>query len=387
MKWSFKIGSAFGIELRVHLTFFLILVYAAFVWGSLYGEGVAGAFYGALVIIALFVCVVIHELSHSRMAIYYGGEVSSITLLPIGGVSLMKKMPEEPTRELLVSLVGPLSNLVIAALLVPVMYLIPNPVDGAWGAFSQLANSNANILVGISVQGFVSYMFFINVLLAVFNLLPAFPLDGGRVFRSILAERMSYARATHTAVRVGQIFAFALGLIGVLTVDIIFIIIAVFIYMGAEQEGAGTEMKNILARLSVGDAVASDTQTLAPADRLGDVVKLVLHELQEDFPVESEGRLVGVLTRANLINGLHGLGPDGLVQEVMEKDFPVVTAEAPFSEVYEKMNETRVRAVPVLRDGKLLGLVTMEHLSEVFMLLTATDRPIVPGTGKPSPSH
>ncbi|MCL4310333.1 MAG: site-2 protease family protein [Actinomycetota bacterium] len=382
MKWSFKVGSAFGIELRIHLTFFLILVYAAFIWGSLYGEGIAGAFYGSLVIIALFVCVVIHELCHSKMAQHYGGEVSSITLLPIGGVSMMKKMPEEPTRELLVSLVGPLSNLVIAVLLVPVLYLIPNPVDGAFGAFSQLANHNSNVLVGISLQGFVSYMFFINILLAVFNLLPAFPLDGGRVFRSILAQRMSYARATHTAVLVGQIFAFALGLIGVLTLNIIFIIIAIFIYMGAEQEGAGSEMKDILSRLNVGDAVARDTKTLAPGGRLGDVVTLVLHELQEDFPVQSGDKLVGVLTRANLISGLHGLGPDGLVEQVMEKDFPVVAADAPFSEVYEKMNETRIRAVPVMKDGHLLGMVTLEHLSEVFMLLTATDRPIIP-----SPSH
>ncbi len=376
MKWSFKVGSVFGIELRVHITFFLILAYAAYIWGSRYGEGAAGAVYGSIVILALFVCVVIHELSHSRLAQYFGGEVSSITLLPIGGVSMMKKMPEEPTRELLVSLVGPLSNVVIAILLIPLLYLIPNPVDGAFGAFSRLGAGNADVLIGISAQGFISYMFFINLLLAVFNLLPAFPLDGGRVFRSILAERMSYMKATRTAVVVGQVFAFILGIIGIFTLNIIFIIIAVFIYMGAEQEGAGAEMKSTLARLKVGQAITRSMKTVAPDDRLGTVVNMVMHEFQEDFPVVSGGELAGVLTRANLINGLHSLGPDGLVSQAMEKDFPVVSVDAPFSDVYEKMNERRIKAVPVLENGRLLGMVTLEHLSEVFMLLTATDKPI-----------
>ncbi|MHB8160271.1 MAG: site-2 protease family protein, partial [Thermoleophilia bacterium] len=185
MKWSFKVGRIFGIELRVHITFFLIVLYAAYIWGSIYGEGLAGAVYGALIISILFVCVVIHELCHSRMAQHYGGEVASITLLPIGGVSLLKNMPEDPSKEFWVTIVGPISNLVIAAILFPFIYLVPNPVDGPFGALR-----NADVLVSISVQGFVSYLFLINVMLAVFNLLPAFPLDGGRVLRSVLAQRM-----------------------------------------------------------------------------------------------------------------------------------------------------------------------------------------------------
>lgn len=379
MRWSFKVGRAFGIELRIHITFFLIVFWAAYIWGVGYDNGVAGAFYGALLISLLFVCVVIHELCHSRMAIHFGGEVASITLLPIGGVSLLKNMPDEPRKELIVSVVGPLSNIVIGFLLIPLLYLVPNPVDGTWGAFT-----NVDVLSGVSLQALISYMVFINFLLAFFNLLPAFPLDGGRVLRSILAQHMSYVRATRAAVTTGQVFAFMLGIAGLLLGAWLWILIAIFIYMGAEQEGAGAQMKTVLGQLTVEQAVARNIKSLSASDTLADTVKLVLHTYQEDFPVVDGDRLEGVLTLANLIAGLHNLGPDATVDKVMERNFPVVSSSEPFSKVYEKINESGVRAVAVVDDGKLVGMVTMEHLSEVFMLLTASDRPMLPGVDHPA---
>lgn len=371
MRWSFKIGHAFGIELRVHVTFFLIVAWIAYVWGIEFGHGAAGWFYGAVLITLLFACVVIHELSHSRMAQHYGAEVSSITLLPIGGIAMLKSMPEEPRKELWVSLVGPASNLVIAALLAVALAILPGkaPIDTAEQA--------TEILTGISVQGLITYLLSVNVLLAVFNLVPAFPLDGGRVLRSLLAQRMSYVRATRAAVAAGQVFAFILGITGLLLGAWLWIIIAVFIYLGAEQEGAGAQMKDVLSGLTARQAVATDGRTLSPGDRLGHAVELTLHSYQEDFPVVEEDRLVGVLARAGLISGLHNRGPDTYVGEVMARDFPTVEADAPFSKVYEKMNESGIKAVPVLDDGRLLGIVTLEHLSEVFLLLSATDEPLV----------
>lgn len=371
MRWSFKIGHAFGIELRVHVTFFLIVAWIAYVWGIEFGHGTAGWFYGAVLISLLFVCVVIHELCHSRMAQHYGAEVASITLLPIGGIAMLKSMPEEPRKELWVSLVGPASNLVIAAVLAVVLAALPGkaPVDTPEQA--------TEILTGISLQGLVTYLFFVNILLAVFNLVPAFPLDGGRVLRSLLAQRMSYIRATRVAVTAGQVFAFILGITGLLTGYWLWIIIAVFIYLGAEQEGAGVEMKQVLSSLKARQAVATDGRTLAPGDSLGHAVELTLRSYQEDFPVVEDGRLVGVLPRASLVSGLHRRGPETAVGEVMERDFPTVDADAPFSRVYEKMNESGIKAVPVLDDGRLLGIVTLEHLSEVFLLLSATDEPLV----------
>ncbi|MCL4474163.1 MAG: site-2 protease family protein [Actinobacteria bacterium] len=373
MKWSFKIGRVFDIELRVHITFFLIIVYAAYIWGVGYHQGWAGAVYGAVLISALFLCVVIHELCHSRMAQYYGGEVASITLLPIGGVSLLKNMPDDPKKEFWVTIVGPVSNVIIGILLIPFLYLVPNQVDGAYGAFT-----NADVLTGISLQGFVSYMLLINFLLAVFNLLPAFPLDGGRVLRSLLAQRMSYVSATRAAVTTGQVFAFIFGIAGLLQGAWLWVIIAVFIYMGAEQEGAAAEMKTVLSRLTVGQAVEEDTKTVAPDQTLSDVVAIVLHAYQEDFPVVDGGRIVGVLTRAKLLGGLHQLGAHTTVEQVMEKEFPVVDAEARFSEVYEKMNSSGIKAIPVVKNKRLLGMVTLEHLSEVFMLLSSTDDTLMP---------
>lgn len=372
MRWSFKVGTAFGIELRIHVTFFLILLWAAYIWGVEYNQGVAGAFYGALVISILFACVVIHELSHSRMAQHYGAEVASITLLPIGGVSLLKKMPEGPAKELAVSIVGPLSNIVIGAVLGVVYAALPGKTPLA------TTDQFTEVITGISLQGFVLYMLLINFTLAAFNMIPAFPLDGGRVLRSILAKRMSYVKATRTAVLVGQMFAFALGIAGLLLGTWLWIIIAIFIYMGAEQEGAGAEMKTVLSRLKVGQAVTGRVKTLSPDDLLGDVVAIVIHSYQEDFPVLLNGQLVGILTRSNLINGLHRLGPGGRVSQVMERDFPVVTTDAPFSEAYEKMNQARLKAVPVMVNDRLVGMITLEHLSDVFMLLSATDKPIMP---------
>ncbi|MHB0866398.1 MAG: site-2 protease family protein [Thermoleophilia bacterium] len=372
MKWSFKIGRVFGIQLRVHITFFLIIAYAAYIWGVTYEGGYGGAVYGSFLITLLFACVVIHELCHSLMAIHFGGEVASITLLPIGGVSLLKNMPEEPRKELWVSVVGPLSNVVIALLLGIVYVALPGK--------TAISNTEdfTNALTAISAQGFITYMLVINLMLAVFNLLPAFPLDGGRVLRSLLARRMSHVRATRVAVTIGQLFAFGLGLAGLLLGAWLWIVIAVFIYMGAGQEGAGAETKSILSGLRVRQALTGNVRVLAPTDRLSEVVTLMMHLFQEDFPVVEGERLTGVLTRSDLIRGLHDLGPEAQVSQVMTRDFPVVDADALFSEVYQKMNETGVKAVPVLEDGKLLGLVTLEHLSEVFMLITASHRPSPP---------
>jgi Zn-dependent protease/CBS domain-containing protein len=319
----------------------------------------------------LFACVVIHELSHSRMAQHYGAEVESITLLPIGGLSLLKKMPDEPRKEMWVSLVGPASNVVIAALLAVVLLVVPGYLQ--YGT----AQEFFDVLISISVRGLITYLLFINLMLAIFNLLPAFPLDGGRVLRSILAQRMSYARATRAAVLAGQAFAFMLGLAGLLLGAWIWIFIAVFIYLGASQEGSQSEVKDVLSRLKVADAVTGQVRVLSPQETLGDVASFMLHSLQEDFPVVQDGRLVGILTRAHLVRGLRDLGPAGLTNEAMEREFPTVAPDAPFSEVYEKINQARIKAVPVVDDGRLLGMVTLEHLSEVFMLMTTSDKSFI----------
>lgn len=371
MKWSFKIGRLLGIELRVHLTFFLIVAWAAYVWGADAENQTQGAIYGAFIIIMLFICVVIHEMAHSKMAQHFGAGVASITLLPIGGVSQLKSMPEEPKKELLVSVVGPLSNVVIAALLAVVWLLLPNRVS----LTSMSADELLNFLTSVSLQGFITYMLVINIMLALFNLVPAFPLDGGRVLRSILAMFMPSIQATRIAKTIGQGLALAFGVAGVFAQNPIWVVIAVFIFFGASQEGSGAEMKNILTRLTVRQALTGKHDVVKPDTPLGDVVNIALHSYQEDFPVlGNKGQLVGLLTRGNLLAGLHKLGSDAPVREVMEKEFPTVSPDADFAEVFEKMNESRLKAIPVVDNSYFLGIITLEHLSEVFNLLSVTDQ-------------
>lgn len=372
MKWSFKIGRLLGIELRIHLSFFLIVAWAAYIWGSSSVNQTEGAAYGVLIISMLFLCVVIHELAHSKMAQHYGAEVDSITLLPIGGVSQLKSMPEEPKKELMVSVVGPLSNVVIAALLLVLLTLLPNkePIAGMTG------DEFMDFIIGVSLQGFLTYMLLINVMLAVFNLLPAFPLDGGRVLRSLLAMFMPSVQATRIAKTIGQVLALGLGTAGLLVGQIFWVIIAVFIFFGAGQEGAGAEMKNILTRLTVRQALTGRFDSVGPDMPLGDVVNIALRSYQEDFPVlDDTGKLVGLLTRSNLLGGLHQRGPDARVSEFMEANFPSVGPDDDFSRVFERMNESRLKAIPVVDGDDLLGIITVEHLSEVFNLLSATGQP------------
>lgn len=376
MKWSFKIGRLLGIDLRIHLTFFLIVAWAAYVWGSSSANQVEGGAYGVLIISMLFLCVVIHELAHSKMAQHYGAEVASITLLPIGGVSQLKSMPDEPKKELLVSIVGPLSNVVIAAMLLVLLALLPNKqsITGMSG------DEFMDFIIGVSLQGFLTYMLLINIMLAVFNLLPAFPLDGGRVLRSLLAMFMPSVQATRIAKTIGQTLALGLGVAGLLLGQFIWVIIAVFIFFGASQEGAGAEMKNILTRLTVRQALTGRFDSVRPDMPLGEVVNIALRSYQEDFPVLNDtGQLVGLLTRGNLLGGLHQRGPDARVSEVMETQYPVVGPDADFASVFERMNESRLKAIPVVDNGNFLGIITIEHLSEVFNLLSATDRAPAPG--------
>ncbi|RJQ47725.1 MAG: site-2 protease family protein [Gaiellales bacterium] len=369
MKWSFKIGRLLGIELRVHLTFFLIVAYAAYAFASFNSDNPqAGAVYGAFVITVLFLCVVIHEMAHSKMAIHFGAEVDSITLLPIGGVSQLKSMPDEPKKELLVSIVGPLTNVIIALLLLPVVLF-------NWGSLASMtAEEFLDFLLKPSFLGFFTYILFINVMLAVFNLMPAFPLDGGRVLRSVLSMFMPSIQATRIAKTVGQTLAFLLGMVGLYTGAYLWIIIAVFIFFGASQEATGAEMKNILEKLTVRQALTGRHDAVRPEMPLGDVVNIALHSYQEDFPVlGGEGQLVGLLTRSNLLVGLHQRGPGASVGDVMVTEFPTVAPDADFARVFEKMNESGLKAIPVVDNGLFLGIITLEHLSEVFNLLSATE--------------
>ncbi|MHB9149299.1 MAG: site-2 protease family protein [Thermoleophilia bacterium] len=367
MRWSYKIFSVFGIEVKVHVTFLAIVAYFAFVWGVQRDPGgPAGALYGVLLVLLLFGLVVMHELTHSRVAQAYGVRVRDITLLPIGGMASMEKMPDEPRQELMVALSGPLSNVALGLVMAAAAPL----VVGA--SVFQSVDRLTSALLTPSFEGAYLYLLAANVTLAIFNLIPAFPMDGGRAFRAFLALRMGKTRATRVAVIVGQTLAVLLGIFGVFGGGLMLVLVAVFIYLGAQSEGRGDETKGALGRLRVSQAVNTNVDTVRPDQTIGALATRLFHSYQADFPVvEADGSVVGIVTRDRLITMLGQHGADYPVSQAMRTDFPVGRLDEIVYDVFERMRAGGYRVVPIMDSGRLVGMLSLEDISEMFALLSA----------------
>jgi len=288
MKWSWRIGRIAGIDVYVHSTFLLLLAWVA-IANYLENHRLVDAVYGLFFIITLFGIVVLHELGHALTARQFGIRTRDITLLPIGGLARLERMPEDPRQELLVALAGPAVNVVLAGVLFAILAFT-----------SGVAAMNNAKLVGGS---FLASLVAVNVTLAVFNLLPAFPMDGGRVLRAILAMRMDYVRATQVAANIGQALALMLGFLGLFSNPFL-VFIALFIWMGAAQEASMVQMKAALGGIPVQQVMITNYQTLSPDDPLAHAVEQILAGFQHDFPVVEADRVVGVLTRTDLFRAL-----------------------------------------------------------------------------------
>jgi len=365
MSWSIKLFRVKGIDIKVHLTFVLILVWAAYRWGVDLGAGTTGAVFGIVVTLLLFVCVTLHELAHSLTALRYGVKVRDITLLPIGGLSQMEKIPEKPDQELKMSLAGPLTNVAIAILLVAICLPLRIRSTVGVGELYQALGS-------VSWHGLVAYLVMTNLALGLFNLVPAFPMDGGRVLRALLAMRLDYSKATATAVAVGQGLAWLLGLYGVMSGSWTLAIIAVFIYMGAGQEGRMVEVKSVLGEIRVRQAMTRQLQVLSPQVPLSQAVGITLQTFQTDFPVVEGEQLVGLLTESDLVSALEKHGAGVVVSQVMRTEFPTASPDQPLFDAQERMSMARLRAMPVVAEGKLLGLLTAQDINEAYRLLSAS---------------
>jgi len=356
MSWSLPIFRIAGIQLRIHVTFLLLIGWLAF---GYYAEaGSAAAAGRVLFILLLFVCVVLHEFGHAIAAKAFGINTPDITLLPIGGVARLERMPEKPAQELLIALAGPMVNLVIAVCL----FLVTG------------TRSITNPLV-LEGHDLVAQLMVVNVILLVFNLLPAFPMDGGRVLRALLATRMSYARATQTAATVGQAFAFLFGFMGLFGNPLL-IFIALFVYMGASQEAALAQLKDISRGFPVSSAMVREFRTLPYHATLQEAVDALLATSQHDFPVLDEtGNVAGILTRHDLIAALRRDDPKIRVGDVMRRDIPTVSTGTRFEEAFRIMQECNCPAVPVLDSMKrLVGLLTPENVTELMMIHSAMPR-------------
>jgi Zn-dependent protease/CBS domain-containing protein len=368
MNSSIRLFDIRGITLRVHLTFPLILVWAALQFGLFAGLGTSGAIFGILVTMLLFVIVVLHELGHSVVAQHYGIAVKDIVLLPIGGMAQMKSIPEDPVQEFFIAIAGPLVNFILAGLMILV-----NLVFGLGGS---LTNSVALLFGfgGISVASIFNYLFIANLFLGIFNLLPAFPMDGGRILRALLATRLNYVKATDIAALIGKMMAILLGAWGVFGGGIFLILIAFFVFIEADQEGKMVKVRHMMRGLTVAQAYSAQARTLSPQATVGEAMELALNSLQSDFPVVDGGQVVGLLTRSKLIEALNQYGPAMPVRDVMLKDVEPVTPEEELYNVQQQMMESRLNALPVAGTGGYLGLITRRGIHELIQLASAQRR-------------
>ncbi len=352
MRWSWRIGSLFGIPVYIHATFVLIILWVA-LSSWLRGQTLIGILTGVAFVLALFACVVLHELGHALTARRYRIRTRDITLLPIGGVARLERMPDDPREELWVALAGPAVNVVIAIGLFLVLY-----VTGTWQPIENL---------GVSQGSFLERLMLLNVFLVGFNLLPAFPMDGGRVLRALLATRLTYVRSTQLAATIGQAMALVFGFIGFLANPFL-IFIAFFVWIGAAQEASMVEMRTSLAGIPVSQAMQTEFRVLETSDSLSRAVEMILAGAQQDFPVTERGRLAGVLTRAELLKALTQKPLGTPVTDVMQKNFPVVDSFEMLEVALARLNECACNTIPVLRNGRLVGLLTSENFGEFMMI-------------------
>jgi len=356
MGWSVNIGRIAGTAVRIHITFVLFLGWIFI--ASWYSGGPQAAWSGLAFMILLFACVLAHEFGHIFTARAFGVSTPDVTLLPIGGVARLERIPEKPSEELLVALAGPAVNVVIAVALV----LFAN------------ANLNPQGLAAVESAriSMVDRLAAVNLFLAIFNMIPAFPMDGGRVLRALLAIRLGHVRATEVAASIGQFVAFGLGFLGLFGNPLL-IFIAIFVYLAASSEAQLVAMRAMSRDVPVSAAMMTQIARLAPQAHIDEAVDTLLKTSQSEFPVvDADGRLAGVLSRAGLIRAIKELGPDARVADAMTTDVPTISHRACLEEAVTLLQGKQAPAVGVLDPaGKLAGLITSETIGEMLMVREA----------------
>lgn len=355
LSWSWKLGRVAGIPIYVHWTFAILiawLVVAGTMENQDLGQGIAEAAF----VLALFGCVVLHELGHALTARRFGVATSDITLLPIGGVARLQRIPDKPFQELLVALAGPAVNLVIVLVLRFIFGVSsPSSFDGEHFVHA----------------GFWPKLLVVNIFLAAFNMLPAFPMDGGRVLRALLAMRLPYARATRLAASIGQFMAIGFGLLGLSGHAPLLLFIAIFVWIGAEAEARQVAERAVLKDVPTRAAMLTDFYVLSAEDDLGKAVDLLLAGTQDAFPVVAEDGAMRVLTRSDLMTGLSQKGRDGRALDFAGASIPTVEASSPLISAMARLRKGGTPCLSVIDDGRIVGLLTLENIGELLMVREA----------------
>src|SRR5919107_5036899 len=357
MRWSYTIGRIAGTDIKVHVTFLLIVGWWALVG---YSEGgAAAAVTSALALLALFACILLHEFGHILMARRFGVRTPDVLLLPIGGVARLERIPDEPRQELLIALAGPAVTLAIIVILLAVL---------------RLGGSHAEVTQLSEQQPFLAQLVSVNIYLLLFNLIPAFPMDGGRVLRALLASRLGLLRGTRIAATLGQTLALVGGLYGLTRSEPLLVLVAFFVFLGANAEAAAVETRLAGQGLQVSQMMVTDFRTVPIHATLAQAVDLLLSGEQREFPLlDNMGRTEGILTRDNLIRGLSQRGADSSVAEAMTADVPTVAPSLGFEEALERLRSSRLPALPVVdAAGALVGLLTQDNITDYLLVRRAS---------------
>ena len=373
MNRSLRLFSVKGIDIRLHITFPLIFAWAALQFSQIYG-GVSGAVFGLAAITILFVLVTLHELGHSFAARYYGIPVEQIVLSPIGGVAQLRRMPDKPIQELVISVAGPAVNVAIAVFL-GVMVL------GA-GLSATAMLTGLSGAGGATFAALLSYVFISNLFLAVFNLIPAFPMDGGRIFRALLAMRMDYARATQIAATVGRVAAVMMGFYAIFNGSIFMVFIAIFIFTAAGREASYAKVKYALGAYTVQQTYSQSAYRLNPTSTLEQAHNLSAYTGQREFAVVDGSDLVGFLDGKTLTQALRSYPSYTAVSEVMSRQIATVTPGTDLFETQQRMTEAQIESLPVVlasTPNHYLGLITRQHIMDLFRMVQAAP-PIIQGS-------
>ena len=356
MRWSIGIGSIAGTTIRIHVTF---LMFLAWIFGASWmSGGAAEAWSGLVFILALFACVVAHEFGHILTARSFGISTPDVTLFPIGGVARLERIPDDPRQEFLVAIAGPLVNVAIAIVLVVV--------------FGATFDSHHLAAIENTQSGLLDRLAAVNLALAAFNMIPAFPMDGGRVLRALLGIRLGHERATEIAATIGQWSAFVLGFIGLFSNPML-IFIGIFVYLAASSEALLVTLRAASRNVPLRAAMISQYAKLTPDEHIDDAIATLLRTSQNEFPVvDGDGRLVGLLGRSDMIRALKQLGPNTRVADAMAKDIPAVNHRGYLDEAFRILQEKSAPAVGIVdNDGRLVGLVTPETVGEMLMVRNA----------------
>jgi Zn-dependent protease len=361
MKWSFRIARVSGIDVRVHATFGFAVAYFALGFADHYGLG--GAAFGTLFICALFACLTLHELGHSLVAQRLGVGVSEILLLPIGGVARLTSEPKKPQHELLIALAGPIVNVVLAfALFLVLAHYWPS------SAFELQGPHDLGDVLEPSPLGLVRGLFLGNVMLAIFNMLPALPMDGGRVFRALLSLAVGRSRATRIAAGVGQVIALALvvyGLKGNAAWSGMFALTGLFVFVGAAQERAAVRASDLLSELRAGEVCDPHALVLAPHEQVGHVLDTLVRSPQAHFAVFYGKELVGTVARDQVLALAPRVGLTAPLSSLMRREFFAVDAGTPLDEVRRRLLELGGRPVVVRSLTGFAGVLGFEDLQRI----------------------